>query len=93
MVLLQINNNNNYSSIELYPVKKIKKIRVSGAVHYQRQHPLDNQKQKQVLSMQTSISIMIKSQDKRRQLKKKKKHTKKSTSTVNAYINAKAFHT
>ena len=35
------NNNNNNSYIALYPVKN---LQARGAVHYQRQNPLDNPK-------------------------------------------------
>ena len=50
--ILDVNNNNSY--IALYPVKF---LQARGAVHYQHQNPLDNQKSTNTINAYINIKL------------------------------------
>ena len=67
-----------------------KHIQARGTVHYQHQHPLDNQKSASTINAYININMTKSQNDKKKGEKRRKKERKKSTNTVNAYINTNA---
>ena len=67
----EVVNNNSYSTIPR------KHLQARGAVHYQHQNPLDNQKSTSTINAYINIKMTKKAGRKKKERKKKKKKKKK----------------
>ena len=65
-----VNNNNNNNSNSAIPRKN---LQARGAVHYQHQNPLDNQKSTSIINAYINIKMTKKVRMKKKKKKKKKK--------------------